>query len=422
MNKEKFDIALFPTSESAKRMLHSVSEDFYEKSYVGKWIYQVMGLEWDEVKNKLDEIPYQFFPETATWGLIYHEIKWGLPVRENLSYEERRKLIYQKRDYRAPMTPYRMEEYLNNATGFKTFIADINDPGEYGWQAPHPNVFKVYFMGEGTLNSKKAYELLNRLKQSHTTYTINDRTEIEANCRDLEKIILQKIVFRTETPFWNCYIFDGTWKLDGSVTLNTHRRYNLVLGFKYNMGDFDTKLGVALFATLFKTKVNNQEKINARVRDYFGISFWNARLFDGAWILDGLNRLDAVRSYGLKLGIKSRLAELHNKEYLNVACESFKFSQQINEELQQSIRYYLGIDFWHSIYFNGECLLNGKILLQNKRKNTKAIVISQCKIIEKSNEVEAQIITKTRDYWFLDGRINLSGTRNLNSIYREEII
>ena len=83
--KEKFNLENFPTSESGKRQLGYVSEEFYEKSYVGKWLYQVMGLEYDEARRLVEELPEQMFPETATWGLMYHEIKWGLPVRENLS-------------------------------------------------------------------------------------------------------------------------------------------------------------------------------------------------------------------------------------------------------------------------------------------------------------------------------------------------
>ena len=104
MRAKKIDLENFPTSESAQRMLASVTPGFYDKSYVGKWLYQVMGLEFDEAEKLIaEELPLQFFPETATWGLMYHEIKWGLPVRDYLSYEERRKLIYEKRDQRAPI-------------------------------------------------------------------------------------------------------------------------------------------------------------------------------------------------------------------------------------------------------------------------------------------------------------------------------
>lgn len=122
---ERFDLENFPISESAKDMIASVSDGFYDNSYVGKWLYEVMGQEYDTAREIAEDLINQLFPETATWGLMYHEIKWGLPVRENLSYEERRQIIYRKRDYRAPMTPYRMEGYLKTATGFDVRIADI---------------------------------------------------------------------------------------------------------------------------------------------------------------------------------------------------------------------------------------------------------------------------------------------------------
>lgn len=192
MEKENFDLENFPASDSAKRMLGYVSGGFYDNSYVGKWLYQVMGLEYDAARKTVEELPAQFFPETATWGLMYHEIKWGLPVRENLSYEERRRLIYEKRDYRAPMTPYCMEKHLAAVTGCEVHIADVNDAGKYGFVSPHPNVFKAYFIGDG-LDTKKVKELLNRLKQSHTSYTVNNRFELMSDSRALERIRLENI-------------------------------------------------------------------------------------------------------------------------------------------------------------------------------------------------------------------------------------
>lgn len=171
---KEFDIEKFPTSEAAKRMISYVSEAFYEKSYVGKWLYQVMGQEWDTVQKILEEeLPKQFFPETATWGLMYHEMKWGLPVRNNLSYEERRMLIYQKRDCIAPMTPYRMERYLESKTGCQVYITDTNDPGRFGYVFDHPNLFKVTIIGDSDLNLNDVKNELDKMKQSHTAYTID---------------------------------------------------------------------------------------------------------------------------------------------------------------------------------------------------------------------------------------------------------
>lgn len=152
MNTSGFNLEEFPTSESAKRQLSYVTKGFYDTSYIGKWLYQVMGLEYDEAKRIVEELPMQFFPETATWGLKYHEIKWQLPIRENLSYEERRRLIYQKRDAKAPMTPCHMEQYLMRQQEFRVRVKDCHDND--GENMGHPNLFHVIFSGEGTVNVK----------------------------------------------------------------------------------------------------------------------------------------------------------------------------------------------------------------------------------------------------------------------------
>ena len=155
----------FPTSEAAQRMLQSVDTGgFYEKSYVGKWIFQVMGLEMDEVRMLIEALPDQAFPETATWGLDYHEQKYGLPVRKELSYDERRRLIYQKRDIRSPMNPYRMEQILENMTGRKAHVNDEDTP---------VNTFTVELEpGENTVDVLAAINKLKSIKQSHVSFIL----------------------------------------------------------------------------------------------------------------------------------------------------------------------------------------------------------------------------------------------------------
>lgn len=168
-----FDIENFPISESAKEMLHTASEDFYEHSYVYKWILQVLGVEWDNAKKIIaGELADQFFIETATWGLRYHEEKWGLPVREYLSYEQRRALLYEKRDYKPPMTPYAMEEYIKKAIPDieEVHVMDCHDAGEDGFQPEHPNIFKVILVADD-LDLKSATRLIKKIKQSHTTFS-----------------------------------------------------------------------------------------------------------------------------------------------------------------------------------------------------------------------------------------------------------
>ena len=42
MSKDSFDIEHFPTNPTALRMMSRISP-IYDRSYVGKWIFEVMG-------------------------------------------------------------------------------------------------------------------------------------------------------------------------------------------------------------------------------------------------------------------------------------------------------------------------------------------------------------------------------------------
>lgn len=167
------DLETFPQNETAKRMLSYVTQGFYDESYVGKWLYQVMGTEMEEAAAIFDELPYQVVPETASWGLGYLEEKYGLPNRKDLSDDERRKRIIQKRDTRAPMTPYAMERLLKTVTDFQIRVSDINDRfNEISRPAGHPNIFQVILTGEGSADIGKIRPLLDRIKQSHVLYDL----------------------------------------------------------------------------------------------------------------------------------------------------------------------------------------------------------------------------------------------------------
>ena len=216
---KKFDLEKFPISESAQKMLSYVSDGFYDKYYVGKWMFQVMGVEYDKALKIAEDLPAQFFPETATWGLMYHEIKWGLPIRANLSDEERRRLIYQKRDYRAPMTPYCMEEYLANTTGFEVHVSDVHDPWK-GYLPEHPNQFRVFFLGEGTLNAKLALRTIKRIKQSHTTFEASEYIGYKFGVSIFYDA--QILISAEFYPLYNVlqFLLDGRARLDGTYYLN----------------------------------------------------------------------------------------------------------------------------------------------------------------------------------------------------------
>lgn len=165
------DLENFPDSVGGKRMLSYVTGGWYDKSYVGKWIYQVMGLEADKARNIFEELPSQFFVDLATWGLMYHEQKYGLPVRNDLSYEERRLLIREKRDSKFSMNPYRMESILQDRFGTEVHVYDTNDPG--GFAFTHPNILSIQFVQSGDEDMFDIQDVrahIDKIKLSHTMY------------------------------------------------------------------------------------------------------------------------------------------------------------------------------------------------------------------------------------------------------------
>lgn len=172
------DLENFPTSDTAKEMLESVTKGWYERAYAGKWMFQVMGNSMDMVKKIYSELPDQFFVETATWGLAYHEQKYGLQIRNNLKYEERRKLIMQHMKSRVPMTPYHMEQLIKQQLGLDAEVSDIHDKGSLGYLGDHPNMFRVVIWDRGQnleLDYPAAEKLIRQANQSHTVFDTQHR-------------------------------------------------------------------------------------------------------------------------------------------------------------------------------------------------------------------------------------------------------
>ena len=206
------DLERFPWSDSANRMLTYVTKGWYDKSYVGKWIYEVMGRELDLATMHIEELPYQMFIDTATWGLKYHEIKYGLPVREDLSYEERRRLLREKKNTKAPMTPWRMEQILKGVTDYDVQVHDCNEPGHY---FSHPNIFSVQLEGETEVELGEVKSKVDKLKQSHTVYLLSVILMLIECTESFE----QRVTYHSDFSWWK-YSLDGSFTLDGSINLN----------------------------------------------------------------------------------------------------------------------------------------------------------------------------------------------------------
>ena len=158
----------FPTSPAAKRMMKTVSP-IYDKSYVAKWIFQVMGLEIDEAWQFIEELRLQAFPETATWGITYWEQRYNIPPDESLSIEERRQRVIIKRGKRSPMNPARIERIVRDVTGREDTVTEQN--GEY--------TFYISILpGESTVDYQELIETIKSVKPSHLAFKVLFETDV----------------------------------------------------------------------------------------------------------------------------------------------------------------------------------------------------------------------------------------------------
>lgn len=424
MRVKKIDLENFPTSQSAQNMLATVTPGFYDQSYVGKWLYQVMGLEFDEAERLIaEELPLQFFPETATWGLMYHELKWGLPVRDYLSYDERRKLIYEKRDQRAPMTPYRMETMLANVTCFWANIADIHDGGKYGYKVSHPNTFIAVFVGDGSLNTKAVKRLLDSTKQSHTTYTIIDRMDTVLDCTTLEQMLLRNINVKAAVPFWRAALLDGSGYLDGSMLLDSMREYDLILGLMYRQGEFYTPQSIDLNRMRIWLQYGVTEQYTGlRSRQEMAVYFWPALRLDGSVLLDGSETLNWSRQ-DWPVAIKYRLGRLFTQNEAIIRRLRIPLKTELSEDYASGRVEYDGeVHFWTTLKLDGSAKLDGSELLDKSRQPwpVSAMVTSTTPRI--SEEMEDVTLITRKDLAYLNGSLRLDGTRILDSEYHKEAI
>ncbi len=162
------DLEKFPTSPAAQRMMKTVSP-VYDKSYVGKWIFQVMGMEVDEAWAFFEELRLQAFPETATWGIVYWEQRYHIPPDDSLTTEERRQRVIVKRGKRSPMNPTRIEQFIRDVTGRQSEITERNE--EYA--------FSVSILpGESEVDYHELIRTIRSVKPSHLSFTVLFQTDI----------------------------------------------------------------------------------------------------------------------------------------------------------------------------------------------------------------------------------------------------
>ena len=156
----RVDLENFPTNRAAKEMIEMISP-IYQDSYVGKWIFEVMGVPFSLAEDTVDAWVLELFPATCTWTMSYWEMAYGLPVIPTRDLELRREILLRKINTRKPMNPARIIEVVYRYTGLRIDLIEN--------VAPRTVEIVIY---DSIVDIGAVRRIIKRVKQSHIAFNI----------------------------------------------------------------------------------------------------------------------------------------------------------------------------------------------------------------------------------------------------------
>lgn len=149
------------TSETAQKMIDFVSP-IYGDSYVGLWLFQVIGAALDDACDIVERLRYEMNASTADILLAHWEQQYGLQENSGLTTEQRRARIVAKKRSRGSCNPARLAEAVSVALGgVKVDIQERVDQ----------NTFLVNIR-EYVPSLVPAVAVIERMKPAHLVYQI----------------------------------------------------------------------------------------------------------------------------------------------------------------------------------------------------------------------------------------------------------
>lgn len=127
----KPDLAIIHSPE-AEAFLRTVTKGFYNRSYIGLWIYEVIGREWDELRLWSEGMRTEIHPQTCTWSIAVWEWVYGFEPDESMALEERRRRILSKVIGAKPINPEVLRRGISVVSGAEAEVTDFIAPYRFG--------------------------------------------------------------------------------------------------------------------------------------------------------------------------------------------------------------------------------------------------------------------------------------------------
>lgn len=159
------------SSQSADRMLGRVSP-IYDNSYVGLWMFEAIGREYDGMWDIVNSLPDQLFPQSVTWAIELWEERYGITPSSTQTLEERRQAIISARSIPAPFLPSTLEKYIYSLTGRQARVTDHVSDFTFGIEV-------ITTDGMRSADLKEIVAYIDRHKPSHMSYDLIFQSETQ---------------------------------------------------------------------------------------------------------------------------------------------------------------------------------------------------------------------------------------------------
>lgn len=161
-------------SPSAKTFLRMVTKGFYDNSYIGLWMYEVIGREWDEMRKWAEGLKDEINPQTCTWSIGIWEWVYGIETDESLPIEYRRQRILAKIIGVRPINPEIIRRGVAALIGGELDEVEVNDfVGPYRFEVLlHPS-------GKSPFPYIKIFEYIREIKPSHLAFEAAVETKVD---------------------------------------------------------------------------------------------------------------------------------------------------------------------------------------------------------------------------------------------------
>lgn len=161
-------------SPSAETFLRMVTKGFYDNSYIGLWMYEVIGREWDEMRKWAEGLKDEINPQTCTWSIGIWEWVYGIETDESMPIKYRRQRILAKIIGVRPINPEVIRRGVAALMGGELDEVEVNDfVGPYRFEVIlHPS-------GKSPFNYAKIFEYVREIKPSHLAFEAAVETKVD---------------------------------------------------------------------------------------------------------------------------------------------------------------------------------------------------------------------------------------------------